>query len=47
MFSGEIWHTQLGLDILELTLKYIPKGLKFGSITIPSNCTFVNNDESL
>lgn len=47
MFSGEIWHTQLGWDVLETTLEYIKRGLNFGSILIASNCYFVNNPKTL
>lgn len=46
MFSGEIWHTQFGLDILNLTLRYTQLGLNFGHILISSNCSFVNSPES-
>ena len=42
-FSGEIWHTQFGLDVLELTLKYIKKGMKVGWWIVASNCSFVMN----
>lgn len=47
MFSGEVWHTKLGLDILELTYDYALKGLGFNTILIASNCYFVNNVENL
>lgn len=46
-FSGEIWHTQFGLDILEITYDYIINGLDIDKITIPTNCYFCHNDESL
>lgn len=42
-FSGEIWHTQFGRDILQITLDYIKKGMHIGSILIPSNCSFIND----
>ena len=47
MFSGEIWHTSLGLKILSLTYDYTQRGLSFGHIMITSNCFFVNNYEKL
>lgn len=47
MFSGEIWHTKLGEDILGLTLEYIRKGMQIGIIEIASNCYFVNDDETM
>lgn len=42
-YSGEIWNTNFGLDVLELTINYIKKGLKVGWWMIPSNCSFVDN----
>lgn len=39
-FSGEIWHSQFGWDILDITLDAIRKGLKTLYILIPSNCSF-------
>lgn len=47
MFSGEIWHTQLGLDVLDITYQYAEKGMGFGQIVIPSNCSFVANTVTL
>lgn len=44
-YSGEIWHTQYGLDVLELTYEYTKKGLQYDSIMIPSNCSFLRNEE--
>ena len=46
-FTGEIWHTQFGLDILEISLEYIKKGLQVDWWMIASNCSFVMQDESL
>ena len=46
-FSGEIWHTKLGLDVLDLTIEYLKKGIKLGHVVISSNCYFVNKDETL
>ena len=47
MFSGEIWHSQLGLDVLDITLEYLRKGMRINTILIPSNCSFVMNDQHL
>lgn len=44
-YSGEIWHTQYGRDVLELTYQYAKKGLMFDEIMIPSNCSFLRNVE--
>ncbi len=46
-FSGEIWHTDFGLKILEITYEYLQKGLRVGWFMIPSNCTFVIYDKYL
>ena len=46
-FSGEIWHTQLGYDIFDLTIEYLQKGLRVDRFLIASNCSFVNNSETL
>lgn len=40
-FSGEIWHTQFGLDVLDLTEKYIEKGMRVDWFLIASNCSFI------
>lgn len=40
-FTGEIWHTQFGLDVLDLTLEYIKKGMQVGWWLIASNCSFL------
>ena len=47
LFSGEIWHTQLGRDCLKTLLKYILKGLNINRINIPTNGTFILKDETL
>lgn len=47
LFSGEIWHTQLGRDCLQTILEYTLKGLKIDKINIPTNGTFILNDETL
>ena len=46
-FTGEIWQTQFGLDILELTYEYICKGMEIQWILIASNCSFVNDPVQL
>lgn len=47
LFSGEIWDTQFGYDVLEAVYQALVKGLKPGMIIIPSNCSFVLKDDSL
>ena len=42
-FSGDIWQTQFGLDVLELTYEYTIKGMQYDDILIASNCSFVND----
>lgn len=41
IFTGEIWHSQFGLDILELLYKKIQEGFQTDYILIPSNCSFL------
>lgn len=45
LFSGEIWGSGIGNDVLELILEYIGKGLGTTYILIPSNMTFILDDE--
>lgn len=40
-FSGEVWAYQLGLDILEITLEYLKKGMEIDWFMIASNCSFL------
>lgn len=40
-FSGEVWHTQFGLDVLELTYQKLLNGLQTNQVLIPSNCSFL------
>lgn len=47
MFSGEIWHTQLGFDIFDATLEALTNGLQFDHILIASNCSFVKDPITL
>lgn len=41
LFTGEIWQSQFGLDVLELTLEYVKKGIQIGWWMIASNCSFL------
>lgn len=47
LFSGEIWHTSLGLEVLKAILEAIQKGLKVKQIMIPTNAFFTQKDETL
>lgn len=40
-FSGEIWHTQFGLDILDITFDYVNKGMNVDWFLIATNCSFI------
>lgn len=46
-FSGEIWHTQFGLDVLDLTLQYIKKGMDITWILTACNASFCGKDETM
>lgn len=43
-FTGEIWHTAFGLEVLEITLEYLKKGLCVGWFMIASNCSFLMDE---
>ena len=46
-FSGDIWHTSYGLEILEIFQEYLEKGLRCKILMIPSNGYFVSKYETL
>lgn len=47
LFSGEIWDTQFGYDVLQVVYEAVQKGFCPDVIVIPSNFSFVLQDESL
>lgn len=47
LFSGEIWGTKFGYEILSIILSYVKKGLRIKQIIIPSNCSFILNEKAL
>ena len=47
IFSGEILGTELGNFVLDTILQYINKGLNIEQIIIPSNCSFIMNENKL
>lgn len=40
-FTGEVWHNQYGLDMLQIVLDAIKRGLQTDMVLIPSNCSFI------
>lgn len=41
-FTGEVWHSDYGLELLDIVLDYIVnKGLQTDMLMIPSNCSFI------
>lgn len=46
-FTGEIWGTKLGYDLFDVLLDAIDKGFSPTRIIIPSNLSFILNDETL
>jgi hypothetical protein len=46
-FTGEIWHSNYGFEVLDITLEYLQKGMRFQQILIPSNCSFVRDKKTL
>ncbi len=47
LFSGEIWHTDFGMDVLTLILEKIKVGLHASIVMIPTNCSFALKEETL
>jgi sulfatase maturation enzyme AslB (radical SAM superfamily) len=44
LYSGEIWHTSFGLELLDIAFDYIAnKGLRCNKVSIPTNATFLEN----
>lgn len=46
-YTGEIWHTSWGLEVFELTLEYLYKGLSVGEFLIPTNGSFARDREQM
>ena len=49
IFTGDIWGSQFGWDVLDVLYSYMLRGMapNIGHILIPSNCSFVNNPKAL
>jgi len=47
LFSGEIWHSRFGWDILDILLSYIRRGLRIKTVMIPTNASFVLSDRAV
>ena len=45
LFSGEIWHTDFGLKVLELIYEYLMKGLQIRQFIVASNCSFIESKQ--
>ena len=45
-FSGEIWGTDFGNQLLDITLEYIDKGFSPTQIIIPSNFSFILKEDT-
>lgn len=41
LFGGEIWHTSLGLDVLDILKMWLKKGMKVRNFTLPTNGSFL------
>jgi|GEM_PF-1533149 len=42
-YTGEIWHSKFGTDILDITFDYLLAGLQVRQFMIPSNCSFLKD----
>ncbi len=47
LFSGEIWHNDFGLEVLEIMYQHLLKYRFTDLISIPSNCSFVMDKQAL
>ena len=45
LFSGEIWHTEFGLKVLQVVAEEIALGTSVRHVIIPSNCSFILDTE--
>ena len=46
LYSGEIWEYEYGREVLQILYDYVDKGLVVNHIMIPSNCSFLRNEEA-
>ena len=44
-FTGEIWASKFGWDVLEITLDALARGAKLPYFLVPSNCSFCLSEE--
>lgn len=44
IFTGEIWQSQFGLEVLEKLYQAVLRGLMTNCIMIPSNCSFLRSE---
>lgn len=47
LFSGEIWHSPFGWEVLDILLDYIRRGLPIDTVMIPTNASFVLSDRAV
>jgi len=43
VFSGEVFATPFGWDVLDLIYEYVIKGMKVKYVLTTSNCSFIND----
>lgn len=46
-FTGEIWHTQFGWEVLDITLEYLRKGMPIDWFMTATNFSFIETDKAL
>jgi radical SAM protein with 4Fe4S-binding SPASM domain len=44
LFTGEIWHTKFGCEVLDVIYDEMQAGLRCKELEIPTNCTFCTTD---
>lgn len=47
LFTGEIWHSDFGLLVLDTILSYLDKGLDVKRFIIPSNMSFIHDEDQI
>ena len=47
LYSGEIWHSSYGLEVLEILYQSLLRKRWLGQIIVPSNCSFVMDETQL
>ena len=47
LYSGEIWHTDYGVEVLDICLSYVKRGLEVEEFLIPTNGSFLRDEHQI